>query len=1171
MSSRREKKSLALAALRQRRQQGASLLDDYELKEEEDVYDVVDDDEYQNMVDARRQREDFIVDDDGLGYYDDGEEHLGGEEDHDSNKNKKRPSGGSSLTAAALKKARRNKAVLEKHQASKGGAADGEPGETKSRSMWEFVQRGVSVSTDNKASFGASSSGGKGGKFGSSSGSNNNNKSSSAKNVDALLEQLDEAPLVSKSSSRRRTSSMPRRRGVSGHAAGRNRRPVHPPVQARRRRVSDENAPNRNNRAAPDDHYDDDDDAGFTAFGDDGGDDDYEQTQDVKMQTDDHPSKKDVTDDKSADTPGRVRFAEDAELPEATGSMEQDTAATSSAPTSKGEGEESDKDEEDDGEDDEEEAPRPKRRLLARPRLGQKISAPARMAVEEQQVKIKQESSAAKDAPKKPAIPSAAMTSSFKPDAMAAESSAGSSVTTSMSSSSASLEKFVSTSPTDPDEQYLDFFWMDIAERANGEILLFGKVAVPPEQAGGKTQSSSKPEFVSCCALVKHNVRNLFVLPRKNQDGEYESMQDVHMEVNKLIKGSVMPRSEGATWRGKVVKRKYAFEDGSIPREETDYLKVVYDAKFPSPSEDVCDNGGKHFQRILGAGASLLETFIIKRKLMGPCWLRIKNPDPTAAPVSWCKLELQVLDPKSIIRLDQVEGESGNRPPPPVVAVSIKMKTVVNPKTHKAEIVAVSAVCHKQVLLDTASDESSRNMTHITIIRPLATSDEQQKVQAKFPRDFEREASATMPELCREFNERALLSRLLAQLGQWDPDVLVGHNAWGFDAEVLLNRCKDLKVTTWSKIGRRRRMQFPPKNSFSGRKDYAIADALSGRLLCDTYLSAKELLRETTYSLTNLAATQLKTMRQEIEPVDVPLWFESSKTIVKLALHTLLDAQLVHRLMFKLQILPLTKQLTCIAGNLWSHTMKSNRAERTEYLLLHEFHRLKHLVPEKRRFGSKKKANEGRAKAKYSGGLVLEPKKGLYDSFILLLDFNSLYPSLIQEYNLCFTTIDWAAFAAGSADADTEHAEDEDLASKNLPPLPDESCEQGVLPKVIKSLVDRRRNVKKMLKSEQNSDRAKEVSLFERRKYLFDSVLFFVSRRFSFCATVACSLISVSKLLSSLPTPCTVASVFRIPVSSLNRLRPWSPPWEERLFSEPSLSPRIRSAWMSSMEIPTVS
>lgn len=109
-------------------------------------------------------------------------------------------------------------------------------------------------------------------------------------------------------------------------------------------------------------------------------------------------------------------------------------------------------------------------------------------------------------------------------------------------------------------------------------------------------------------------------------------------------------------------------------------------------------------------------------------------------------------------------------------------------------------------------------------------------------------------------------------------------------------------------------------------------------------------------------------------------------------------------------------KLICASDEFRSKTLNGGRAERNEYILLHEFHRLKYIVPDKE-YGKKAASvikqedadpdaprTKGK-KDKYKGGLVFEPKRGLWDKFILVMDFNSLYPSIIQEYNIDFTTV----------------------------------------------------------------------------------------------------------------------------------------------------------------------
>lgn len=144
-------------------------------------------------------------------------------------------------------------------------------------------------------------------------------------------------------------------------------------------------------------------------------------------------------------------------------------------------------------------------------------------------------------------------------------------------------------------------------------------------------------------------------------------------------------------------------------------------------------------------------------------------------------------------------------------------------------------------------------------------------------------------------------------------------------------------------------------------------------------------------------------------------WAKEKQGLMDYVTHMEADTHYIAALAISVQMLPLTKVLTNLAGNSWARTLTGTRAERNEFILLHEFHRNKYICPDKQTFKGRQKAEderneeeatEGKKKDKYKGGLVFEPEKGLYDKFVLVMDFNSLYPSIIQEFNICFTTVD---------------------------------------------------------------------------------------------------------------------------------------------------------------------
>lgn len=93
--------------------------------------------------------------------------------------------------------------------------------------------------------------------------------------------------------------------------------------------------------------------------------------------------------------------------------------------------------------------------------------------------------------------------------------------------------------------------------------------------------------------------------------------------------------------------------------------------------------------------------------------------------------------------------------------------------------------------------------------------------------------------------------------------------------------------------------------------------------------------------LTRVVGLTVYTQRRDFDATNVPAMYGSASSLLGLVKHAEEDAWLSLALMFHLSVLPLTRQLTCLSGSLWAKTLQGARAQRIEYLLLHEFHRLK--------------------------------------------------------------------------------------------------------------------------------------------------------------------------------------------------------------------------------------
>ena len=317
---------------------------------------------------------------------------------------------------------------------------------------------------------------------------------------------------------------------------------------------------------------------------------------------------------------------------------------------------------------------------------------------------------------------------------------------------------------------------------------------------------------------------------------------------------------------------------------------------------------------------------LIDLRVKGPCWLlasKAKRRElDTGAMLSWCKLELILDDYRSLALYH--EGVMLEKPNVPLMLLTLLTRTMLNTKSQEHEIVCAAGLVSSKFYLDKATASSS----------PGASKQQQQQPGLNLYDSYF--CALTKPsnaKLCG--SERALLAYLLCKIQALDVDIIVGHDLFDFNFDILLNRCVVKKAPHWSRLGRLKRSVVPSSgntHSSSQKNQHMAANhngatknliiqqciqtVCSGRLLCDIMLSSKELLTKCkSFDLVDLVAHILhkkqpndavvQQQRDYDEEKNVSNYYGNSQLLLKFLQLAMMDATYIMRICSDLQCIQL--------------------------------------------------------------------------------------------------------------------------------------------------------------------------------------------------------------------------------------------------------------------------
>lgn len=234
-----------------------------------------------------------------------------------------------------------------------------------------------------------------------------------------------------------------------------------------------------------------------------------------------------------------------------------------------------------------------------------------------------------------------------------------------------------------------------------------------------------------------------------------------------------------------------------------------------------------------------------------------------------------------------------------------------------------------------------------------------------------------------------------------DPDVIIGYNISNFDFPYLIDRAKHLKLAKFPYWSRLRSVVSTSRSTNFSSKQMGNRDTketnTNGRIQLDLLQLIQRDHHLRSYTLNAVCLHFLSEQKEDVHhSIITELHNGTPDTRRRLAVYCLKDAYLPLRLLDKLMALVNYTEMARVTGVPFNFLLSRGQQVKFISQLFRKALEKNLVIPNlKNETGDEQ----------YEGATVIEPLRGYYDIPIATLDFASLYPSIMQAHNLCYTTL----------------------------------------------------------------------------------------------------------------------------------------------------------------------